>query len=169
MQFINSRDAGAWVTSALDLIQQHLSWPILIVMFLMGCVGVVVLFLLFKKYGSRIKIMEGFNATNMDSPTDDDSTTKLLFFSTDWCPHCKVAQPEWDKLVSKYEGQLINGKPVAFVHYNCTTETDSIKKLIAKYSITGYPTVKLLKDGQIIDFDAKPTESSLTQFLQASV
>jgi thiol-disulfide isomerase/thioredoxin len=168
MQFINSRDAGAWVTSALDLIQQHLTWPIIIVMFLMGCVGVVVLFLLFKKYGSRIKIMEGLTSTSMDSP-EDGSSAQLLFFSTDWCPHCKVAQPEWDKLVSKYEGQLINSKPVIFTHYNCTTETPEIKALISQYNINGYPTVKLLKDGQVIDFDAKPTEASLTQFLQASV
>lgn len=166
MQFINSREAGAWVTSALDLVQQYLSWPILIVLFLMGCVGAVVLFLLFKKYGSRIKIMEGLTSTTMDSPDDG---TQLLFFSTDWCPHCKVAQPEWDKLVSKYEEQLINGKPVIFTHYNCTTETEDIKKLITQYNISGYPTVKLLKDGQVIDFDAKPTEASLTQFLQASV
>ena len=165
MQFINSREAGAWVTSALDLVQQHLSWPIIIVMFLMGCVGVVVLFLLFKKYGSRIKIVEGLT---MDNPKDE-SSSQLLFFSTDWCPHCKVAQPEWDKLVSKFDGQLINGKPVIFTHYNCTTETPEIKTLISQYNISGYPTVKLLKDGQVIDFDAKPTEASLTQFLQASV
>ena len=166
MQFINSREAGAWVTSALDLIQQHLSWPVLIIMFLMGCAGVVVLFLLFKKYGSRIKIVEGLS---MDSPDDPASSAQLLFFSTDWCPHCKVAQPEWDKLVADYDGQLINGKSVIFTHYNCTTETPEITALISKYGIAGYPTVKLLTNGQIIDFDAKPTEDSLLQFLKASL
>lgn len=166
MQFINSKEAGAWVTTALDLIQEHLSWPILIVMFLAGCAGLIVLFLLFKKYGSRIKIVEGLS---MDSAEDSEPSAKLLLFSTDWCPHCKVAQPEWDKLVSDYEGQLINGKPVEFIKYNCTTETPEITALISQYEIKGYPTVKLLTNGQVIDFDAKPTEESLLQFLKASL
>jgi hypothetical protein len=34
-----------------------------------------------------------------------------------------------------------------------------------QYTIEGFPTIKLLKDGQVIDFDAKPTKDSLTQFL----
>ena len=168
MQFINSKDVGTWVASALDLIQQHLTWPVIIVMILIGCVGMVILFMLFKKYGSRVKILEGLTSDTMDSPSDD-SSAQLLFFSTDWCTHCKVAQPEWDKLVAKYDGQLVNGKQVVFTHYNCTTETPEITAIISQYNISGYPTVKLLKDGQVIDFDAKPTEASLTQFLQASV
>jgi thiol-disulfide isomerase/thioredoxin len=168
MQFINSKEAGAWVTTALDLIQQHLSWPVIIIMFLMGCAGLVVAFLLFKKYGSRIKIVEGLSADGMDSPTDA-STPQLLFFSVDWCPHCKVAQPEWEKLVAKYDGQLINGQQVIFTAYNCTTESPEIVSLVSQYKIEGYPTVKLLKDGKIIDFDAKPTADSLAQFLQSSI
>lgn len=165
MQFINSKEAGAWVTTALDLIQQHLSWPIIIIMFLMGCAGLVVVFLLFKKYGSRIKIVEGLDSTVQDP----SSSAELIMFTVDWCPHCKVAQPEWAKLVDNYEGQLINGKTVTFTQYNCTSETPELKELIAKYNVAGYPTIKLLTNGQIIDFDAKPTEASLLQFLKASL
>jgi len=167
MQFINPKEVGAWVANALDLVQSHLSWPIIVVMFLMGCVGLAVAYFLFQKYGSKIKIMEGLGT--MDNPNDEPDDVKLLFFSTDWCPHCKVAQPEWDNLVSAQEGQPINGKNVIFIHHNCTEETPEVKAIIAQYKIEGYPTVKLIKDGQIIDFDAKPTEASLLQFLQASV
>ena len=46
MQFINSRDAGAWVTSALDLVQQHLSWPIIIVMFFVYSFAIFALFVI---------------------------------------------------------------------------------------------------------------------------
>ena len=31
-----------------------------------------------------------------------------------------------------------------------------------EYKIDGYPTIKMLKDGQTIDFDAKPTIENLT-------
>jgi len=34
-----------------------------------------------------------------------------------------------------------------------------------KYSIEGYPTIKLLKDGQVIEYDAKPSKANLSQFL----
>jgi len=39
--------------------------------------------------------------------------------------------------------------------------------MISQYQIQGYPTLKLLKDGQVIDFDSKPTQDSLTQFLNS--
>jgi thiol-disulfide isomerase/thioredoxin len=168
MHIIDSKEAGAWVTYALDLIQSHLSWPILFVLFLMGCGGLFFAYLLFKKYGSRIQIVEGLTSNSMDNP-DEDSSVQLLMFTVDWCPHCKTAKPEWDKLVSNYDGELINGRKVVFVNYNCTQESDDIKKLIAKYNVEGYPTIKLIKDGQVIDFDAKPTEESLVQFLKASI
>ena len=34
-----------------------------------------------------------------------------------------------------------------------------------KYNVEGFPTIKLLKDGQVIEYDAKPTKETLTQFL----
>ena len=37
--------------------------------------------------------------------------------------------------------------------------------MINSYKIEGYPTIKLLKDGQVIEYDAKPTKETLTQFL----
>jgi thiol-disulfide isomerase/thioredoxin len=89
----------------------------------------------------------------------------LMFFYTDWCPHCKTAKPEWEKLKQKYQGKTINGSPILFEDVNCTTETPDVEQTITKYKIEGYPTIKLLKDGQVIDFDSKPTQSSLEQFL----
>lgn len=169
MNLINSKEAGSLITNALDFVQSHLTWPVIVVLVLMGFAGLVFAYFLFKKYGSKIKIMEGLTSTTMDNPNEDEEEVKILFFSTDWCPHCKVAQPEWDKVVSSQEGQPINGRKVQFIHYNCTEETAEIKQVVSQYNIEGYPTVKLVKDGQIIDFDAKPTEESLLQFLQASV
>lgn len=37
--------------------------------------------------------------------------------------------------------------------------------MIDKFKIEGYPTIKLVKDGQIIDYDAKPTKETMTEFL----
>jgi thiol-disulfide isomerase/thioredoxin len=90
---------------------------------------------------------------------------ELILFYVDWCPHCKTAKPEWDKVKQEYTGQSINGSPILFKEVNCTDETSEVQQMIAQYKIEGYPTIKLLKDGKVIEFDSKPTQDSLKQFL----
>ncbi len=90
---------------------------------------------------------------------------ELMLFYVDWCPHCKTAKPEWEEIKAQYDGKTINGYHVIFTEINCTEETAEIEKMVDKYKIEGYPTIKLLKDGQVIEFDAKPTKSTLDQFL----
>ena len=95
-----------------------------------------------------------------------DKTATLMLFYVDWCPHCKTAKPEWESLKSEYDGKTINGYTINFMEYNCTTESDEVSQLMDKYNIEGYPTIKLIKDNQVIEYDAKPTKSTMEQFLQ---
>ena len=90
---------------------------------------------------------------------------ELLFFYVDWCPHCKTAKPAWEEIKTQYENKTINGYRVVFTEINCTNESAEVEQLMNKYSIEGFPTIKLLKDGQIIEYDAKPTKATLDQFL----
>ena len=60
----------------------------------------------------------------------------------------------------------MNGYNIIFTEINCTNETPDVEKMVNTYKIEGYPTIKLLKDGQIVEFDAKPTKSNLEQFLK---
>ena len=94
-----------------------------------------------------------------------NKTANLMLFYVDWCPHCKTAKPEWNELKEEYDGKNINGYTIVFEEYNCTTESPEIGDLIQQYKIDGYPTIKLVKDGQVIEYDAKPTKSTLEQFL----
>jgi thiol-disulfide isomerase/thioredoxin len=90
---------------------------------------------------------------------------ELLFFYAEWCPHCKTAKPVWESLKAQYENKTINGYKVIFTEINCTTENAEVEKMMDKYNVEGFPTIKLLKDGQIIEYDAKPTKETLEQFL----
>jgi thiol-disulfide isomerase/thioredoxin len=105
------------------------------------------------------------NRENLENNENSNKTANLMLFFVDWCPHCKTAKPEWENLKTQYEGKNINGYTVVFTEYNCTTESAETEELMNKYSIEGYPTVKLLKDNQIIEYDAKPTKSTMEQFL----
>jgi thiol-disulfide isomerase/thioredoxin len=103
----------------------------------------------------------------LDNPSSKQA--ELLFFSVDWCPHCKTAKPEWDSVKQDYQGKTVNGYTLVFTDINCTDENADIERLMNKYNIEGFPTIKLLKDGQVIEFDAKPTKNSLEQFINTVV
>ena len=99
------------------------------------------------------------------SDSNNGKSAELLLFYVDWCPHCKTAKPAWDEIKTQYENKTINGYKVIFTEINCTEETAEVEEMMNKYSIEGFPTIKLLKDGQIVEYDAKPTKSTLEQFL----
>jgi len=124
-------------------------------------------FYVFKKFNLLNRIIEKFSANNENDVSTNNASkpAELMLFYVDWCPHCKTAKPEWENLKAEIDGNKINGYNVIFTEYNCTTETDEINQLVNKYKIEGYPTIKLLKDDQIIEFDAKPTKDTLSQFL----
>ena len=107
---------------------------------------------------------------NREKKQGEDGATneaELMFFYTDWCPHCKTAKPAWNDIKSEYENKTINGYKVIFTEVNCTEETAEVEQMMNKYKIEGYPTIKLLKDGQIIEYDAKPTKETIIQFLNS--
>ena len=108
---------------------------------------------------------EVYSINQEDNNRKTQKEAELLLFYVDWCPHCKTAKPEWEELKAEYQHSTINGYKVIFTEVNCTEETPEVENMINKYKIEGYPTVKLLKDGQIIEYDAKPTKATMSEFL----
>ncbi len=134
-------------------------------------VGCVILFVILSIFIYFYFIYPQLNAqfhANSEHNTSDNQGSKsaeLLFFFADWCPHCKTAKPIWNDLKTEYQNKTINGYQVVFTEINCSEETAEVDKMMNQYSVEGYPTIKLLKDGQVIEYDAKPSKETLTQFL----
>lgn len=108
---------------------------------------------------------ESFGDNSAQGQGSSGKNAELLFFFADWCPHCKAAKPIWNELKTEYENKTINGYHVVFTEIDCSNETAEVEQMMNKYNIEGYPTIKLLKDGQVVEYDAKPSKATLTQFL----
>ena len=165
---LNGGDEGGYLYKAKNFITNN--WVIIL--------GVVIAIIIFGSisifyYGKDVNsvlINKDYSGNNEDTKmgTTTSKTGKeaeLMLFYVDWCPHCKTAKPVWNDVKSEYENKTINGYTVIFTEVNCTEETAELEQMMNKYNIEGFPTIKLLKDGQVIEYDAKPTKETLTQFL----
>ena len=135
------------------------------IVFILVLLGIT---LYYFKYNSNYTFnhnLEHSSANSKSNQSNQANQAELILFSVDWCPYCKKAQPIWDELKTEYENKTINGYTILFTEINCTNETPEVDKMINKYKIEGYPTIKLLKDGNVIEYDAKPSKSTLEQFL----
>jgi len=94
---------------------------------------------------------------------------ELYFFYATWCPYCKTAKPEWEKVKKEYENKTINGYKVIFIDVDCSTPNNETNKLMDKYHVEGFPTIKLNKNGSQVNYDAKVTSSHLIEFLKTAL
>ena len=111
--------------------------------------------------------------TNYEENVDKDDdisrsdVVKIYFFYTTWCPYSTTAIPEWERIMNKYKDESINGYKMVFIGVDCTKETLEVEEYIKRFKIEGYPTIKLVKDDQIIEFDAKANYENIEKFLKS--
>jgi len=98
-----------------------------------------------------------------------NNEVELLFFFATWCPYCRTAKPEWEKVKEEYKNKKINNYKILFVEVDCTQPDAKTNSMMDTYNVEGFPTVKLFKNGEIITFDAKVTSSHLIEFLNSAV
>ncbi|KAJ2733083.1 hypothetical protein IW152_003319 [Coemansia sp. BCRC 34962] len=76
-------------------------------------------------------------------------------FYAPWCTHCQHLAPIWTQLGEASKGKVNIGK------INC----DEASALCAKYNVQGYPTLKLLWEGETTDFKGARDLDSLSTFV----
>lgn len=114
------------------------------------------------------KFFSNAQGTSMPAPDgigaggEGDKNAQLFLFKVDWCPHCKKAKPIFDEVEKELNGSKVNEYTVSFKTVDCEAEPD----MADKFKIEGYPTIKLVKDGQVIEYDAKPDKDKIKEFLE---
>jgi thiol-disulfide isomerase/thioredoxin len=140
----------------------------------------IVAYYAYNKYFASKQNMKPFNNVANAPEDGEHKFAQIYFFYADWCPYCQKAKPEWNKFSTLVNKTIINGYLVECIGVDCTGDNGDIEtnkhidqtphdtaELISKYNINSYPTIKLVKDDETIDFDAKITESSLHKFVNS--
>lgn len=152
---------------ALRKVRSYVSWKLFFIIVTIMLLIAAIIFV-YKNY--LVPMMNPPYAPNKEfvDTDEEDKECELMIFTVDWCPYCKKAMPIWNNFKKEYEGKKINGYTLYFTTINCTDENDSnIKDMLNKYNVEGYPTIKMVKDGEVISYDAKPDNETLQQFVRA--
>ena len=118
----------------------------------------VLCYLVYRMYNGHVK-----NSYETPEQGGNNNIVEVMYFYTNWCPHCKNAKPEWDQFKEIYQGKTINNMKINCLDINC----DEDEATADKYKVEAYPTIKLLKDGTVYEYDAKPNVDTLGQFLNS--
>lgn len=145
----------------------------IVIIVLILIVVVFILYYVYIKFFSP-KIAELYKPNKEQVPIwgsngSSSNEAELYFFYATWCPHCKTAKPEWEKVKKEYENKTINGYKVIFIEVDCSTPNNETNKLMDKFHVEGFPTIKLNKNGSQINYDAKVTSSHLIEFLKTAL
>ena len=138
-----------------------LSYKKFIIIILLAAIFIGVAVVVYRNAVKKNKPLSHVDTTTSTEKLDDKHADLYLFY-TEWCPHCKKTKPEWAQLKKNYENdRKINGYTLNFIEVDCEANPD----LANKFNISGYPTIKLVKGNQVIEFDAKPDVKTLETFL----
>jgi len=111
------------------------------------------------------RISKQYVANNEFTQDGKVQSADIYFFYTTWCPHCKTAKPIWNDFKTEMSGQTVNGVTLNFFEVDC----DKDQATSDKFNVKGFPTIKLVKGNQIIEYDAKPSKANLIEFVNTTL
>jgi len=99
-----------------------------------------------------------------EKPNPGPNEVYLILFYVEWCPHCVSAKPEIAKLTKEIDGKEVNNVTVNVRANNC--EDSEVEQAFARdNNVEGYPTIKLVKNNEVVDYNGPRTKEGLMKFI----
>ena len=137
---------------------------------IMVCILVIVLIVVAVYYIINANNQENFYSQPMslkhiiEKPNPNPNEVYLILFYVEWCPHCVSSKPEIAKLTEEIDGKKINNVKVNVRANNC--EDSEVEKDLARdNNVEGYPTIKLIKNNEVVDYNGPRTKEGIMVFL----
>ncbi|MES1915656.1 MAG: hypothetical protein MHM6MM_007571 [Cercozoa sp. M6MM] len=84
----------------------------------------------------------------------------LVAFTAPWCGHCKRLKPVWEKLDNKFA----DDDAVVVAEINAVENSYAA----AQYGVRGFPTIKLVRNHEMLSFEGKRDVTTLAEFALAA-
>jgi thiol-disulfide isomerase/thioredoxin len=98
-----------------------------------------------------------------------DAKHEFIMFYAEWCPHCKTAMPDFDKLAES--SITVAGQPIKISKYDNASEDPVHKKAFEDIKakgvdVKGFPTFVLITaDGKTVEHKGERNIAAYTKFL----
>ena len=139
------------------------------------CVFVVALIAVAAYYiyrANKNNLLENFESNNLNNlvskPNPVDNEVVLVLFYVDWCPHCVSTKPEWSNLVNNLNNKEVNG---VNVKVNACNAEGSVaeKEFASENNVQGYPTIKLIKNNEVVEYNGARNALEMENFVRDNV
>uniref|UniRef100_A0A1B0C038 Protein disulfide-isomerase n=1 Tax=Glossina palpalis gambiensis TaxID=67801 RepID=A0A1B0C038_9MUSC len=98
------------------------------------------------------------------STTLSERDTTLVMFYAPWCGHCKRLKPEYSKAAELVRD---DDPKISLAKVDCT---EAGKEICNKYSVTGYPTLKIFKGSELSqDYNGPREANGIVKYMRAQV
>ena len=138
--------------------------------FTLDAIFIIVVILLISAYLVNLlfrNCRESFTSSPNTFDSDVANGQKLVWFYADWCGHCKRMHSAWDGAAD----QMNINDNVKMIKVNCgNTKNKTHQQLTRKYNITGYPTIMLLENGEMVnEYNDGRTQDDLVSYVEQYV